>query len=353
MGFCKNRRRKSSLSFLGIAVLIIVIFSGCNEKDNEKDKDAAKIEICGPLVINSSGDLLFCVVKRGSVRQHYIIPLRNRNSRPIAMQFPCSVSCLGATWRSGAGYDELLFVTGSPQKIKRFHVTDVCVSEISSYMVDPNIFVTLPYYCGYNRDILALRVTKQVKGIASGAYLGFSKDNGQTISISEITPPNYLLWIDQCSFYMAHGVWEDGKLRMFMSKAHLDIDSMTVQTREILQEDGSILLATQSLNGSLVYVTGQRLFRDNEILAELPEELSAIPFINGNYLACVSKDKIYILSDKGEVLGTKQKPRGSLFAGLSAANRCVYLTTEGREKIIGYDFIEKSENVVFDPNIAP
>jgi len=260
---------------------------------------------------------------------------------------------LGATWRSGAGYDELLFVTGSPQTIKRFRVDDAGVSEISSYMVDPNLFVTLPYYCGYNRDILALRVTKQVKGTASGAYLGFSKDNGQTISISEITPPNYLLWIDQCSFYMAHSLREGRKLRMFMSKAQLDIDSMTVQTREILQEDGSILLATQSLNGSLVYVTGRRLFRDNEILAELPEELSAIPFVNGSYLACVSEDKIYILSDKGEVLGTKQKPQGSLFAGLSAATRCVYLTTEGREKIISYNFIEKSENVVFDPNNAP
>ena len=348
MGFCKNRRRKSSLPFLGMAILIAVMCSGCNEKD----KDAAKI--CGPLVINSSGDLLFCGVKRGSVYQHYVIPLRNRHSQPIALQLPGSDSCLGATWRPGAGYDELLFITGcSPQTIKRFRVSDASVSEISSYMVDPNIVVILPYYCGSNRDILALRVTKQLKGITSGAYLGFSKDNGQTISISEITPPNYLLWIDQCSFYMAHGAIKGGKLRMFMSKAHLDIDSMTVQTREILQEDGSILLATQSLNGSLVYVTGQRLFRDNEILAELPEELSAIPFINGSYLACVSKDKIYILSDKGEVLDTKQNPRGFLFAGLSAANRCIYLTTEGREKIISYNFIEKSENVVFDPNNAP
>lgn len=60
-----------------------------------------------------------------------------------------------------------------------------------------------------------------------------------------------------------------------------------------------------------------------------------------------------ILNDKGEVLGTKQKPRESIFAGLSAVNKCIYLTTEDRARIIGYNFIEKSENVVFDPNIAP
>jgi len=347
MGFCKNRRRKSSLPFLGMAILIAVMCSGCNEKD----KDTAKIG--GPFAINSSGDLLFCVIKRGGVYQPYIIPLKNNRSQPIALTFPGSDLCLGATWRSGAeeGRDELLFVTGgTPQTIKRFRIVDSGLSEISSYIMDPNLSVILLNQGFSNRDILAFRVAKWGEGPFSGIHLGFSKDNGQTISISEITPPAYILWIDRCIFYMAHDM-EDG--RMVMSKAQLDVDSMTLQTSEILQED-EIIIATQSLNGSLVYVTGHSLFRENEILTLLPEGMKR-PYVDGSYLACVSKDgkKIYILSDKGEILDIKQKDRESMFVGLCAANECIYLTTKDREKIIGYDFIEKSENVIFDPNSAP
>ena len=316
-----------------------------------KEKDTPKI--CAPFAISSSGDLLFCVVKKGSVRQPYVIPLRNRLAQPIALTFPGSDSCLGATWTSGAGHDELLFVGGyRPQTIKRVRIADANVAEISSYTVDPNLSVIS---WGSNRDILALRVAKFVDGTFRGSYLGFFKDNDQIISISEITVPDHLLWIDQYNFYMVHNT-EDGK--MVMSKVQLDVDSMALQTREILRED-EILLATQSLNGSLVYVAGHRLFRDNEILALLPEGSSMRPCVDGSYLACVSKDRtrIYILSDKGEVLGIKQKPRDSMFVGLSAANGCVYLTTEDRGKILAYNFVEKSESGVFEaagkPEEAP
>ena len=342
-GLYKNIRRKSNLFYISLVILIAVIFSGCKER--EKDTP----QIGAPFAINSSGDLLFCVVKRGSVRQPYVIPLRSGRSQPIGLQFPGSDSCFGATWRSGAGHDELLFVTGHrPQTIKRFRVADANVSEISSYTVDPNLSVA---FWGSNRDIVALRVAKLVEGTVSGAYLGFFKDNDQSISISEITMPNYLLWIDHRSFYLAHRV-ENGE--MVLSKAQLDVDSMTLQTSEILQED-EIILAKQSLNGSLVYVTGHRLFRDNEILTLLPEGASSRPFVDGNCLAFVSKNrrKIYILSDKGEVLGIKQKSRESMFVGLSAANGCVYLTTKDRDKILAYDFTGKSEKVVFDSNDAP
>ena len=345
MGFCKNRRKKLGLTFLGIAILIAVICSGCDEK--EKDTP----QIGAPFAINSSGDLLFCVIKRGGVYQPYIIPLKNNRSQPIALKFSGSESCLGATWRSGAeeGRDELLFVTGgTPQTIKRFRIVDSGLSEISSYIMDPNLSVVLLNQRFSNRDILAFRVEKW--GDGRGVYLGFSKDNGQTISFSEIAPPAYILWIDRCIFYMAHDM-EDG--RMVMSKAQLDVDSMTLQTSEILQED-EIIVATKSLNGSPVYVTGHSLFRGNEILTLLPEGMKR-PYVDGSYLACVSEDgkKIYILSDKGEILDIKQKDRESMFVGLCAANECIYLTTKGREKIIGYDFIEKIENVVFDPNNAP
>ena len=345
-GLYKNRKRKSHVSFLKMVILVAVICSGCNEKEKDTPKIGA------PFAINNSGDLLFCVVKKGSVYQPYIIPLGSRRSQTIALTFPGSDSCLGATWKSGEGHDELLFVTGGrPQTIKRFRVTDTDVSEISSYTIDPNLTVGLLDRRSSIRDILALWVAKWGEGTLSGRYLGFSKDSGQTISISEIIAPAYLLWIDDCSFYMVHDM-ERG--RMVMSKAQLDVDSMTLQTREILQED-EILLATQSLNGSLVYVTGHRLSRDNEILALLPQGLSMRPFVDGSYLACVSKDgrRIYILDDKGEILGIKQKSRESMFIELSAANECIYLTTKDREKILAYHFIEKSEKVVFDANNTP
>lgn len=216
-------------------------------------------------------------------------------------------------------------------------------------MVDPNLRVDL-YPEGSNQEnVLAFHVVKYKEVTHSGRRLGFSKDYGQTINISDIPYPYQLLWIDQRTFYMNY-FEEDSKFWMCM--AQLDIDSMTVQTHEILREDGNILLANKSLNGSLVYVRRNKLFRDNEILADLPEEL-LIPAVNGNYIACFSRDKTYILSEKGEVIDTKQRPKGSMFAGLSAVNKCIYLTTEDRARIIGYNFIEKSENVVFEPNSAP
>jgi len=339
----KNKRRKSNLFFLKVVFLVSIICSGCNKR--EKDS----LQIGAPFAINSSGNLLFCVVKRGSVRQPYIIPLRSAHSQPIRLQFPGSDSCLGATWRSEAGHDELLFVTGHrPQTIKRFRVADANVSEISSYSVDQNLYVA---FWNSNRDIIALRVTKFIEGSVSGAYLGFFKEKERNISVSEIPAPNYLLWIDHSNFYMVHRIENDG---MILSKVKLDIDSMTLRTSELLHED-EIILAKQNLNGSLVYVTGNRLLRDNEILALLPEGAGTRPFVDGNYLAFVSKKrkKIYILSDKGEVLGIKHKSRESMFVGLSAANRCVYLTSKDRDKILAYDIVGKSDKVVFDSKDVP
>lgn len=341
-GIYKNRRRESNLFYIFLVISIAGIFSGCEEKDARK--------IVAPFAINNSGDLLLCGVKRGKNSQYYIVPLRqNSYSGPIALQFRGSDSCLGVTWRSGAGHDELLFLTGHrPHTIKRFRIADANISEISSYMVDPNLSIV---FWGSNQDILALRVSKFTESTISDPYLGFFKENNQSISISEITVPAYLLWINHCSFYMTHRV-ENGKA--VLSKAELDVDSMTLWTCEILQED-EILLATQSLKGSLVYFAGHTLFRDNEILARLPEGVGMRPFVDGNRIACVSKDKkrIYILDDRGEVLDIKHKSRESMFVGLSAANGCIYLTTKKGDKILAYDFIGKREKVVFDSNYTP
>ena len=196
----------------------------------------------------------------------------------------------------------------------------------------------------YDPNVLAFRIYKK----GEGSYLGLSKDKGRNISVSKISAPAYLLWIDQYRFYVAHDM-KDG--RMVMSRVQLDINSMTLHKEEILTAD-EIILATQSLNGSLVYAVGAKLFQDSEMLALLPEEVGMRPFIDGNYLACVSRDKkkIFILSDKGEVLDIKQKSRESMFVGLSATNRCIYLTTKDRDKILSYDFIKRREKVVFDSN---
>lgn len=342
-GIYKNRIRKSNLTYICLVILTAVIFSGCKEKDIDN--------IVAPFAINDSGDLLLCGVKRDKSSQYYIVPLQqNSHYGPFALKFKGSESCMGATWRSGAGHDELQFITGhSPQKIKRFRVADANVSEISSYKIDPNLWVAI---WGSNREILALRVSKFVEGNVSSAYLGFFKDNDQSISISGITVPQYLLWIDHHSFYMTHHE-ENGET--VLSKAQLDIDSMALQTSEVLQQEDDILLARQNLNGSLVYISGHRLFRDNKILALLPEGAGMCPFIDGKIIAFVAKNrrKIYILNDKGEVLGIKHKSRESMFVGLSAANRCVYLTSKDRDKILAYDIVGKSDKVVFDSKDVP
>jgi len=265
------------------------------------------------------------------------------------LTFQGSDSCFGAAWGIGINHDELLFITGGGkinlQAIKRFKFIDNKPLEISLYTVDNSLMFISLHQEFYDPNVLAFRVYKK----GEGSYLGLSKDNGRNISVSEISAPAYLLWIDQYRFYVAHDM-EDG--RMVMSKVQLDINSMTMQKEEILTAD-EIILATKSLNGSLVYAVGAKLFQDSEILAILPEEVGMRPFIDGRYLACVSRDKkkIFILNDKGEVIDIKLKSRESMFIGLSATNRCIYLTTKDRDKILSYDFIKKREKVVFDSNI--
>lgn len=341
-----NMIKQLNLFFVGIVVIVAVICSGGNGK--EKDTH----EICAPFAINSSGDLLFCVVKSNSTsHQPCIVPLKNISSHPIALTFQGSDSCWGAEWGIGINHDELLFITGrgesNLQAIKSFKFIDNKPLEISSYTVDKNLMSIILYQGFYDPNVLAFRVYKK----GEGSYLGLSKDKGRNISVSKISAPAYLLWIDQYRFYVAHDM-KDG--RMVMSRVQLDINSMTLHKEEILTAN-EIILATQSLNGSLVCaVGGDKLFQDNEMLALLPEEVGMRPFVDSRYLACVSRDhkKIFILSDKGDILDIKQKPRESMFVGLSATNRCIYLTTKDRDKILSYDFIKRKEKVVFDSDIV-
>lgn len=332
----------SGMSRFGLILLEVVVLStivSCARKEQDKPR------IVGPLEIDSSGNLLLCTVKSGKVYNHYVVSL-DAQRRPIELQFPGSDSASGMTWKLGTTRDELLFVSGGTrQTIGRLQVSDTSASVLSSTPVDANLIVVVRRSWGLNREVLALRITRIVKGVFSGAYLGFSKDNGQTISISDVTPPTDLLWVGSQSFYMVHGT-EDN--RMVMSYAQLDVNDLTLQTRELFQKD-EIILATKSLNGSLIYVTRRELFADNRRLASLPEEVSR-PYVDGRWIACAAKNgkRLYVLDDKGQVVETKLKSRKTKLIGLSAVHRSVYLVSEDADKILAYSFADKSEQVIFD-----
>jgi hypothetical protein len=142
---------------------------------------------------------------------------------------------------------------------------------------------------------------------SSHACLGFSRDNGKTITILNIPAPANLSWVDENTFFMARGV-ED---RVVISKVVLDAENMTWQEKEESIKAGA-KLDMRGLRASLVYVTGRRIFVNANLLCLLPEEIMR-PVVDGNWLACVSNSgrKVYILSDKGEVIGTRSCPIGS------------------------------------------
>lgn len=242
----------------------------------------------------------------------------------------------------------MLYMTGSQTRyVKTFRVSGKDVSEISSYPTDPNLLVALPASYGQSGgSILALRVAKPLPSAFGGSYLAFSKDNARTITISNIPAPANLLWTDDHTLYLTHGTEKEGEL--LISRVELDTENMTWQEQEILRGP-RIALATRGLHGSLLYAIGNEIFRDRQLWCRLPEDISR-PLVDGRFVVCVSRNnrRIYVLSDKGEVIGVKQKPESAIPIGLSAARGCVYLTTRERHKILAYNFIDKSEDTVFD-----
>jgi hypothetical protein len=308
--------------------------------------------ITGPFAFSASGEFLFCGLEQD--RTHHcrvIIALRGEYRGPAVLSFPGSDKCLGVTWRPGVNPDELLFVTaGEGQAIKRLRVSNVGVEEISSYPVDPNLLVTARSgWWSPSGNILALRVTTFEGGVFSGSYVGFSKDNGKTVRISALPAPGQLLWVADNALYVTHFVDAD---EVALSKADLNADNMTVATREVLQD--KIILATQSLHGSLVYAKGDRLFRDDKIFAVLPEKIVG-PLIDGDCLAVVSADgkRVYILDDTGKIIDAKEMPERAICIGISAVNKSIYWTSyspEDRTKISAYNFVGKRETLVIEAN---
>jgi hypothetical protein len=342
MGLRENRKITLKL-FLDTTALLGIICAGCERRDSP--------EIGGPMVICTSGTLLLCAVKTGGIAQPYVISLADRSSRPVPLQFPGCASCLGAVWIRG-GCDELLFITGGePQHIKTLRLVANGVSEMSSYSVDPNLLVTVPLsYGGSTGRILALRVVKLSEGTSSGPYLGFSKDNGKTITISDIAAPVALSWVDDHTCYTTYSVKED---IMRICRMQLNAENMTWDEEEVLMET-NVLLGVHDLRRGLVYAVGKKVYRSGRLVGALPEE-GTRPLVNDSCIACVSKNgrRVYMLTDEKGIIGRIEKSAGSRIVGLSAMERCIYLVTEDRDQILRRDFIDGSESIVFDTARLP
>jgi hypothetical protein len=304
-----------------------------------------KPRIIGPLAISGSGDLLVCGVEKDGVKQRYIIPLTHDDFEPIILEFPGCDKSLGVAWRPSVEHDELLFITAAEEKqIKRFRISGKDISEISSYPIDPNLLVANPVW-NPSGNILALRVNQLTNETYEGSFLGFSNDNGKTIHISDIQATVNRLWVDDYRLYIAIGGHSEDD-NMVLSEIQLDAESMSCEIKEVLQKE-VIYLARQSTDGSVVYASGRKIFRDNPLLCQLPEDIGGLVRDDG-FIACLSYEgqRIYVLNDKGQVINTIQRERRSLL-GMSAEHECLYLWARGRSQIYRYNFVDKSESLIF------
>jgi len=304
-----------------------------------------KPRIIGPIAISGSGDLLVCGVEKNGVRQRYIIPLTHDDFEPIVLEFPGSDKSLGAAWRPSVEHDELLFITAAEEKhIKRFRISGNGISEISSYPVDPNLLVVNPVW-NPSGSILALRVNQLLDEKFGGSYLGFSKDNGKTIHISQVPATVNRLWMDDhrlCAIYS-----EDGN--KVLSEVRLDVDNMTCEIKDVLRAE-DIYLARGRSDGSIIYASGSKIFRNNLLLCQLPEDITGLLTDDG-FVVCLSDggQRIYVLNREGQIIDTIQIPeRSSLLLDMSAEHECLYLWARDRSLIYRYNFVEKSESLVFE-----
>jgi len=308
-------------------------------------------KIVGPFSVSPSGEYLDCgAEKDGSRCRHMIVPLARSDSEPRPLPYD---RCLGARWRPRADHDELsVLVLGEVDAINTFSVSAAGVSEISSYAVPANHRVRLPFNCwSPSGDILALLISEldTEDGVFPPKRIGFSKDGGATIRISAIPSPLFLSWVDDDTLYMVHAVDERGTV---LSKVELDVDSMTVETKEVLRSRTHIALGTQNLHGSLVYGIGETFFRDDEIFAVMPGKMQR-PFVDGGYVAAVSQDglRLYVLDVARQIVSAQKTSEKSICIGVSAATKCVYLTALSPGDRVGvwaYDFSGRGGQIILE-----
>jgi hypothetical protein len=331
-----------------ITALALWLNEGVRWKVSEEYKAP---RIIGPVAISGSGDLLVCGVKRDNAWQRYIITLTQGDFEPIVLEFPGSDKCLGVAWRPSVEHDELLFVTGGQeQQIKRFRISGNDISEISSYPVDPDLLVIHPVW-NPGGSILALRVSQLLDGEYHGSYLGFSKDYGKTIDISHVPATINRSWVDDYRLYIAVGGHSEDS-DMVMSEVRLDAENMSCEINEVLQSE-EIYLARGTSDGSAVYASGSKIFRNDTLLCQLPEDIGRL-VMDDDFVACLSYDgqRIYVLNDKEEIIDTIQIPERPSLLGMSAGHKCIYLMAGDRSRIYRYNFVEKSESTVFDAGVT-
>jgi hypothetical protein len=152
--------------------------------------------------------------------------------------------------------------------------------------------------------------------------------------------------VDDHRLYTAVGGYSEDD-NMVLSEIQLDAVNMSCEIKEVLRKE-VIYLARQSTDGSVVYASGSKIFRDNILLCQLPEDIGGLVRDDG-FIACLSYNgqRIYVLNDNGEVIDTIQRERRSLL-GMSARNNCLYLWTRGGGRICRYNFVDKSESTIFE-----
>jgi len=140
---------------------------------------------------------------------------------------------------------------------------------------------------------------------------------------------------------------EDGN--KVLSEIRLDVENMTCEIKDVLRAE-DIYLARGSSDGSVVYASGSKIFRNNTLLCQLPEDITGLLTDDG-FVVCLSDggQRIYVLNREGQIIDTLQIPeRSSLLLGMSAEHECLYLWARDRSLIYRYNFVEKSESTIFE-----
>ena len=140
---------------------------------------------------------------------------------------------------------------------------------------------------------------------------------------------------------------EDGN--KVLSEVRLDAENMTCEIKDVLRAE-DIYLARGSSDGSIVYASGKKIFRNNTLLCQLPDDITGLLTDDG-FVVCLSDggQRIYVLNREGQIIDTIQIPeRSSLLLDMSAEHECLYLWARDRSQIYRYNFIEKSESPVFN-----
>lgn len=319
--------------------------SGCEKKTEAQKSEAPRgeVRVVGPLKVNDRGTLLLCGKREGSTVRYYNVRLDGADGEAKVLPMPGVSRCLGAGWRHNAGSDELLWIPGGEDdELIKFDIKANRISRISSIPIDPNYIVTTSSYAwGRSGNVIPLRAARYD---GSGVHLGFLRIDNGVLHESSLPPAAEMLWTDESTFYMVTGY-----PTMVMSKAIFNSQTMAVETSEVLRAE-EIRLATQGLDGAVVYVVGTEVFCGDHLLCVLPESVapSGRLCVNGAYLAYFSTGgTIYVLNRTGEIMRSRRIDGARSVFGLSALTQCVYGVRDNRREVYAYDFAEDTVQTLF------